>query len=72
MPREGTIGFQLHGNPLYLARAMTFFYASLNAIQIGNARAALQEYEAMMTTRPTSFPPPMPAVAAGPSTTSSP
>ena len=60
MPREGTIGFQLHGNPLYLARAMTFFYASLNAIQIGNARAALQEYEAMMTTRPTSFPPPMP------------
>lgn len=60
MPREGTIGFQLHGNPLYLARAMTFFYASLNAIQIGNARAALEEYEAMMTTRPTSFPPPIP------------
>jgi alkylation response protein AidB-like acyl-CoA dehydrogenase len=60
MPREGTIGFQLHGNPLYLARAMTFFYASLNAVQIGNARAALQEYEAMMTTRPTSFPPPIP------------
>ena len=60
MPRDGTIGFQLHGNPLYLARAMTFFYASLNAIQIGNARAALQEYEAMMTARPTSFPPPIP------------
>jgi len=60
MPREGTIGFQLHGNPLYLARAMTFFYASLNAVQIGNARAALQEYEAMMRTRPTSFPPPIP------------
>lgn len=60
MPREGTIGFQLHGNPLYLARAMTFFYASLNAVQIGNARAALEEYEAMMTTRPTSFPPPIP------------
>jgi 3-hydroxy-9,10-secoandrosta-1,3,5(10)-triene-9,17-dione monooxygenase len=38
MPTEGTIGFQLHGNPLYLARAMTFFYASLNATQIGNAR----------------------------------
>ena len=60
MPREGTIGFQLHGNPLYLARAMTFFYASLNAIQIGNARAALQDYEAMMSARPTSFPPPIP------------
>ena len=60
MPRGGTIGFQLHRNPLYLARAMTFFYASLNATQIGNARAALGEYEAMMTTRPTSFPPPMP------------
>ena len=60
MPPEGTIGFQLHGNPLYLARAMTFFYASLNATQIGNARAALQEYEAMMTSRPTSFPPPIP------------
>ena len=60
MPREGTIGFQLHGNPLYLARAMTFFYASLNAVQIGNGRAALEEYEAMMRTRPTSFPPPIP------------
>jgi 3-hydroxy-9,10-secoandrosta-1,3,5(10)-triene-9,17-dione monooxygenase len=60
MPSEGTVGFQLHGNPLYLARAMTFFYASLNAIQIGNARIALQEYEAMMTSRPTSFPPPIP------------
>jgi 3-hydroxy-9,10-secoandrosta-1,3,5(10)-triene-9,17-dione monooxygenase len=60
MPAEGTIGFRLHGNPMYLARAMTFFYASLNATQIGNARAALQEYEAMMTARPTSFPPPIP------------
>jgi 3-hydroxy-9,10-secoandrosta-1,3,5(10)-triene-9,17-dione monooxygenase len=60
MPREGTIGFRLHGNPLYLARAMTFFYASLNAVQIGNARAALEEYEAMMISRRTSFPPPIP------------
>jgi 3-hydroxy-9,10-secoandrosta-1,3,5(10)-triene-9,17-dione monooxygenase len=60
MPPEGTIGFQLHGNPMYLSRAMTFFYASLNANQIGNARAALHEYEAMMTARPTSFPPPIP------------
>lgn len=60
MPEGGTIGFKLHGNPLYLARAMTFFHASINATQIGNARAALQEYEAMMTTRQTSFPPPMP------------
>ena len=60
MPADGTIGFQLHGNPLYLGRAMSFFYASLNATQIGNARAALDEYEQAMRTRPTSFPPPMP------------
>lgn len=60
MPAGGTVGFQLHRNPLYLARAMTFFHASINATQIGNARAALQEYEALMTTRQTSFPPPMP------------
>lgn len=60
MPPEGTLGFQLHGNPMYLGRAISFFYASLNATMIGNARAALQEYEAMMKTRPTSFPPPIP------------
>jgi 3-hydroxy-9,10-secoandrosta-1,3,5(10)-triene-9,17-dione monooxygenase len=60
MPEGGTIGFRLHRNPLYLARAMTFFHASINATQIGNARAALQEYEAMMTTRQASFPPPIP------------
>jgi 3-hydroxy-9,10-secoandrosta-1,3,5(10)-triene-9,17-dione monooxygenase len=60
MPADGTVGFRLHGNPLYIHRAMSFFYATLNATQIGNARAALDVYETMMRERPTSFPPPIP------------
>lgn len=60
MPEDGTPGFRLHGDALYLSRALSFFYASLNATQIGNARGALEDYGAMMEARPTSFPPPMP------------
>ena len=60
MPAGGTPGFRLHGHPIYLSRALSFFYASLNATQIGNARGALEVYGEMMASRPTSFPPAMP------------
>jgi 3-hydroxy-9,10-secoandrosta-1,3,5(10)-triene-9,17-dione monooxygenase len=57
---DGTPGYRLHGNPMYLARTLTLFWGELNAIMVGAARAALDEYERMMVERPTSFPPPMP------------
>jgi 3-hydroxy-9,10-secoandrosta-1,3,5(10)-triene-9,17-dione monooxygenase len=56
----GTPGFQLYGNPMYLARTLTLFYGELSAIMVGAARAALDEYETIMRDRSTSFPPPMP------------
>jgi 3-hydroxy-9,10-secoandrosta-1,3,5(10)-triene-9,17-dione monooxygenase len=60
MPPEGTVGYQLHGNPMYVGRSLTFFYGELNATQVGVGRAALDEYEAAARERKTSFPPPMP------------
>lgn len=60
IPDEGTPGYQLHGNPMYLARSLTLFYGELNSIMVGAGRAALDVYEDMMRERPTSFPPPMP------------
>jgi 3-hydroxy-9,10-secoandrosta-1,3,5(10)-triene-9,17-dione monooxygenase len=59
IPPEGTPGYRLHGNPMYLGRALTFFYGELNATQVGAGRAALDEYAELMHTKATSFPPPM-------------
>ena len=59
----GTVGFQLHGNPLYLGRSLFFFYAELISTQIGAAWAALDEYEELLN-RGTSFPPRMPRTEA--------
>jgi len=58
----GTPGFQLHGNPTYLGRTLTFFIAGLASTQIGAAWAALDEYERLMTSKATSFPPRVPRV----------
>lgn len=60
IPPEGTIGYQLHKNPLYLGRTVTFFNTELVATQVGAAQAALDEYEKIVATRRTSFPPPVP------------
>ncbi|WP_461173363.1 hypothetical protein M1D93_01065 [Arthrobacter sp. Z1-9] len=54
---EGTPGYQLHKNPMYLGRTMTFFNAELVATQIGAAWAALDEFERLMEVRMASFPP---------------
>jgi 3-hydroxy-9,10-secoandrosta-1,3,5(10)-triene-9,17-dione monooxygenase len=58
---EGTPGYRLHGNPLYLGRTLTFFNGELVATQVGAAFAALDEYEELMA-RPASFPPRIPRV----------
>jgi 3-hydroxy-9,10-secoandrosta-1,3,5(10)-triene-9,17-dione monooxygenase len=54
---EGTPGYRLHGNPLYLGRPLTYFICELGSSIVGAAWAALDEYEALMRGKQTSFPP---------------
>src|SRR5262245_66576019 len=48
---DGTPGTRLHGNPMYLGRLAGPFHATLVVPIIGAARAALEEYEAVHSTR---------------------
>jgi 3-hydroxy-9,10-secoandrosta-1,3,5(10)-triene-9,17-dione monooxygenase len=54
---DGTPGTKLHGNPMYLGRVMGPYHMSLVTPVIGAARAALDEFEKIITTRTTMFPP---------------
>jgi 3-hydroxy-9,10-secoandrosta-1,3,5(10)-triene-9,17-dione monooxygenase len=46
LPVEGgTVGSQLHANPMYAGRSLGFFHGELAAIMVGAAYAALDEYE---------------------------
>jgi 3-hydroxy-9,10-secoandrosta-1,3,5(10)-triene-9,17-dione monooxygenase len=46
LPVEGgTVGSQLHGNPMYAGRTLGFFHGEFGAITVGTAKAALDEYE---------------------------
>jgi 3-hydroxy-9,10-secoandrosta-1,3,5(10)-triene-9,17-dione monooxygenase len=55
--KDGTPGTRLHGNPMYLGRVMGPYHMSLVTPVIGAARAALDEFEAIIRTRTTLFPP---------------
>jgi 3-hydroxy-9,10-secoandrosta-1,3,5(10)-triene-9,17-dione monooxygenase len=57
LPPDGTPGYRLHGNPLYLGRSLTIYYGGLAAPVVGAAYAALDEYEQILRTRPTTVPP---------------
>src|SRR4029078_10327778 len=57
MPAEGTPGYQLHHNPLYLGRSTTIYYGGLGAPMGGAAKAALDEYKQKNGARPTLLPP---------------
>ena len=57
MPPDGTPGYRLHRNPLYLGRSLTIYYGGLAAPVVGAAHAALDEYEQILRTRPTTVPP---------------
>jgi 3-hydroxy-9,10-secoandrosta-1,3,5(10)-triene-9,17-dione monooxygenase len=51
-------GYELHGrNPLYAGRLMSMLTAELGAWSVGVAWAMLDEYEQMLRTRKTMFPP---------------
>jgi 3-hydroxy-9,10-secoandrosta-1,3,5(10)-triene-9,17-dione monooxygenase len=57
---DGTPGTRLHGNPMYLGRLAGPFHATLVTPIIGAARAALDEYETVITSRKTQSMPQMP------------
>jgi 3-hydroxy-9,10-secoandrosta-1,3,5(10)-triene-9,17-dione monooxygenase len=50
---DGTPGTRLHGNPMYLGRLAGPFHATLVMPAVGAARAALDEYVIVITTRKT-------------------
>ncbi|MFB2579692.1 acyl-CoA dehydrogenase family protein [Herbiconiux sp. P15] len=56
---EGTPGYQLHENPLYLGRTSSIFIAGLTQTMVGCALACRDEYERLMD-RGSSFPPRIP------------
>jgi 3-hydroxy-9,10-secoandrosta-1,3,5(10)-triene-9,17-dione monooxygenase len=58
--RDGTPGTRLHGNPMYLGRVSGPYHMSLITPVIGAAKAALDEYEEIIRTKKTTFPPPIP------------
>jgi 3-hydroxy-9,10-secoandrosta-1,3,5(10)-triene-9,17-dione monooxygenase len=57
---NGTAGTRLHGNPMYLGRLMGPYHMSLVAPVVGAARAAIDEFEEIIKTRKTLFPPIIP------------
>lgn len=53
-------GALLHGNPMYCGRIYAIYHAGLVVPLIGAARAALEEFEQIITTKNTTFPPQVP------------
>lgn len=53
-------GMELHGNPLYCGRIYAVYHVGLVIPLIGAARAALAEYEQIITTKNTLLPPQVP------------
>jgi 3-hydroxy-9,10-secoandrosta-1,3,5(10)-triene-9,17-dione monooxygenase len=58
--RDGTPGTQLHGNPMYLGRVAGPYHMSLITPVIGAAKASLDEYQDIIRTKNTNFPPIVP------------
>ena len=54
---DGTPGTRLHANPMYLGQIMGPYHASLVAPIVGAARAALDEFREIITTKHTISPP---------------
>jgi 3-hydroxy-9,10-secoandrosta-1,3,5(10)-triene-9,17-dione monooxygenase len=56
----GTPGSRLHGNPMYAGRCLSFFHAELVAVMAGLGYAAIDEYEKIIRTKTTLYPPVVP------------
>jgi 3-hydroxy-9,10-secoandrosta-1,3,5(10)-triene-9,17-dione monooxygenase len=50
---DSTPGYELHGNPLYGGAFLAFAMGELNSVQVGNAQAAVDEFERLITGRKT-------------------
>jgi 3-hydroxy-9,10-secoandrosta-1,3,5(10)-triene-9,17-dione monooxygenase len=60
---EGTVGYHLHGNPMYSGRLFGFFQTEISSILVGAGFAALDEFERIA--RAKSATPGLPVVGAG-------
>ena len=49
--RGGTIGYHLHGNPMYSGRMFGFFQTEISSILVGAGFAALDEFERILTSK---------------------
>lgn len=58
--RDGTPGTRLHGNPMYLGRVSGPYHISLVTVVVGAAKASLDEYEDIIRSKKTTFPPIIP------------
>jgi 3-hydroxy-9,10-secoandrosta-1,3,5(10)-triene-9,17-dione monooxygenase len=56
MGLDSTPGYRLHANSLYGGAFMAFALGELNSVQVGNAQAAVDEYEQLITRRRTVAP----------------
>jgi 3-hydroxy-9,10-secoandrosta-1,3,5(10)-triene-9,17-dione monooxygenase len=54
---NGTPGTRLHGDPMYLGRVAGPYHAAIATHAVGAARATIDEFEHMITTRKTMHPP---------------
>jgi 3-hydroxy-9,10-secoandrosta-1,3,5(10)-triene-9,17-dione monooxygenase len=59
---RGTPGLRLHGNPMYSGRTACFFSITVACTMVGAALGALDEFEHILRTRPTTRPPFRPRV----------
>jgi 3-hydroxy-9,10-secoandrosta-1,3,5(10)-triene-9,17-dione monooxygenase len=59
-----SVGFRLHGNPLFCGQTAGYAQLEIAAILVGTARAAADEYERLLRTKKTSGPRPQPRYAA--------
>jgi 3-hydroxy-9,10-secoandrosta-1,3,5(10)-triene-9,17-dione monooxygenase len=57
---KGTPGSRLHGNPMYAGRCASFFHAELVSLMTGLGYAAIDEYESIIRSKNTLFPPIVP------------
>jgi 3-hydroxy-9,10-secoandrosta-1,3,5(10)-triene-9,17-dione monooxygenase len=56
-PEDGTIGYRLHGNPMYNSRGLGFFTMTVGGIMVGGAYGALDEFKHILKTRDLIRPP---------------
>jgi 3-hydroxy-9,10-secoandrosta-1,3,5(10)-triene-9,17-dione monooxygenase len=60
IPAEGTVGYRMHRDPIYLGRTLTIYYGEIAALVAGAARSSLEEFERLLLERSTPLPPVVP------------